>query len=199
MVAGHEEDLHLAHRALSDEASAEKIVRRVLPRIDWQVMCVVGRDQESEDLVQQCLTTVLESLGTYRGNGSLEGWAGGLSYRVIMRHMKKRRRTERTFTPMREDRSDGAGSVPDPLEDSHEGRVAASLTEHLSKLSMKKRMALVLHVVYDHSVKEVAEISGAPVNTIRDRLRAALRELRASITGDPEAVELLQGGHHASR
>ena len=45
---------------------------------------------------------------------------------------------------------------------------------------------------------EVAELTGVPLNTARDRIRVALRELRQSISGDPEFTELIGEGIHGN-
>ena len=64
------------------------------------------------------------------------------------------------------------------------------LEQHLAKLPDKRRSALVLRVLYGYSVAEVAEMTDAPLNTVRDRIRVGLRELRSSIVADPASAEL---------
>jgi DNA-directed RNA polymerase specialized sigma24 family protein len=44
---------------------------------------------------------------------------------------------------------------------------------------------VVLHHVQGYGIVEVAEMTGAPVNTVRDRLRVGRRQLRKRILGDP--------------
>ena len=67
--------------------------------------------------------------------------------------------------------------------------------KHLSKLPEKRRHTLVLRLAYGYSVAEVAAITDAPVNTVRDRIRVGLKELRQSIARDPAADELMGGKH----
>jgi RNA polymerase sigma-70 factor (ECF subfamily) len=54
--------------------------------------------------------------------------------------------------------------------------------------------ALVMHFVLELTVEEIADATGAPVNTVRSRLRLARGALRARIESDPalrDALEVL--------
>jgi RNA polymerase sigma-70 factor (ECF subfamily) len=53
---------------------------------------------------------------------------------------------------------------------------------------------VVLHHVEGYGLPEIAEISGAPVNTVRDRLRIGRRQLRQRILADPEVRDWLKTG-----
>ncbi len=188
-----QEDLKLVRRARKDRAAAEQLVARLAPRIRHAVHLAVGQDQEADDLTHVCLVAILENLGHYKGTGSLEAWAGRLSYRVLMRHLSRRRRSERTVSlvPL-----ETGVAVSNPELESERGRLGVRLVHHLQKLPKERRMALILRLVYQHSVAEVAEITGAPLNTVRDRIRVGLKELRRSILRDPEAREFLKEERH---
>ena len=45
----------------------------------------------------------------------------------------------------------------------------------------------------DYSLDQVAEATGAPVNTVRSRVRLAREKLREKIEGDPELWDVLRG------
>jgi RNA polymerase sigma-70 factor (ECF subfamily) len=195
--AVHADDLALARRAAMRDEEADILVRRLLPRIDRTVRLLVGGHEDAADLVQQCLLAILENLRSYRGTGSLEGWAGGVAYRVVMRQMKRTRRAERALVAI-------PGGIeargPDPAGQSLSSEIGGTLELHVSRLPLERRTALVLHLVQGYTVSEVAGLTGAPENTIRDRLRVGLRELRRSLATDPAARELfaIEGEGHAS-
>lgn len=181
------EDVKLSRKAATDEDAAREVMERLAPRVRHTVRLLVGRDDELEDLTHGCLLAIWENLSKFKGTGPLEAWAGQLTYRVLMRQLKRKRRTERTVALVPEDRGIS--------EATPEGTVARKgmmdkLEQHLAKLPDKRRSALVLRVLYGYSVAEVAEMTEAPLNTVRDRIRVGLRELRASIVGDPASAEL---------
>jgi len=181
------EDLELARAALRDRAAAQRLLVRLGPRVQHTVRLLVGRDQEVEDLVHGCLLAILENLRRYRGTGTLEAWAGQLTYRVLMRQLKKKRRNERTVALVTEDLGT---DFADPEKETARLGVKGRLAEHMAALSDKRREALVLRVAYGYSVAEVAEMMDVPANTVRDRIRTGLKDLRRSISRDPAAREL---------
>lgn len=187
------EDLKFVRKVQKDQAAAEQLIARLAPRVRHAVYMAVGRDEEADDLAHTCLVEILENIGNYKGTGSLEGWAGQLSFRVLMRQLSRKRRSERTVSlvPI-----DPGISQMNPERDTLRSRLRSKLATHLQKLPEERRMALVLRLVYQHSVAEVAELTGAPINTVRDRLRVGLKELRQSILRDPETREFLGEERH---
>ncbi|MCP4600977.1 MAG: sigma-70 family RNA polymerase sigma factor [Proteobacteria bacterium] len=166
---------------------------RLAPRVRHAVYLAIGRDEEADDLTHICLVEILEHLHHYKGTGTLEAWAGRLSYRVIMRHLSRRRRSERTVSLVPEETG---VTFSNPEQESVRKRLGIRLAHHLQKLPEERRMALILRLVYQHSVAEVAELTKAPINTARDRIRVGLKELRQSILRDPEVKEFLGKEHH---
>lgn len=187
------EDLKLARDAQKDRMAAETLVERLAPRVRQTVLMAVGGDQEADDLTHVCLVEILENLGHYRGAGPLEAWAGRLTYRVLMRHLSRRRRSERTVALTSEEHGI---AVSNPEHDASQERLRSRLKHHLQKLPEERRVTLVLRLVYQYSVAEVAEITNAPVNTVRDRIRVGLKELRQSLLRDPQATDFLKEGRH---
>src|SRR3954466_391579 len=62
-----------------DEGAAEELDDRLRPRIEGTIRKLLGRgDSEIEDLVQTTMVEIVLSLGRYRGESSLEGWAASI-------------------------------------------------------------------------------------------------------------------------
>ena len=185
---GSADDLRIARDATVDRDAARRLLERIGPRVRHTVRLLVGRDDELEDYTHACFLAILENLGKYKGTGPLEAWAGQLTYRVLMRQLKRRRRSERTVTLVAEDT--GVASTTPEREVARRSRNDL-WAAHLRKLPDKRRDTLVLRLVYGYSVAEVAQLTDAPLNTVRDRIRVGLKELRQSLAADPEALELL--------
>jgi RNA polymerase sigma-70 factor (ECF subfamily) len=187
LTPGILEDLKLAKRAAKDPEAARILLERLGPRVKYTVMLLVRRDEELEDLIHGCLLAVLENLGNYRGTGSLEAWAGQLTYRVLMRLLKRKRRNEHTVMLVPDET--GISSTT-PEHQATRAAMADNLAFHFSKMPEKRRMAVVLRLVHGHSVAEIARLTDAPLNTVRDRIRVGLKELRQSIGSDRITLEL---------
>jgi RNA polymerase sigma-70 factor (ECF subfamily) len=184
------DDLRTARDATADRDAARRLLERIGPRVRHTVRLLVGRDDEVEDYTHTCFLAILENLGKYKGTGPLEAWAGQLTYRVLMRQLKRRRRSERFVTLVAEET--GAATSNPERETARRSR-ADLWSAHLHKLPEKRRETLVLRLVYGYSVAEVAGLTGAPLNTVRDRIRVGLKELRQSLAVDPAAAELVGG------
>jgi len=182
------DDLRIARDATADRDAARRLLERIGPRVRQTVRLLVGRDDEIEDYTHTCFLAILENLGKYKGTGPLEAWAGQLTYRVLMRQLKRRRRSERIVTLVAEET--GTVTATPEREAARHSR-ADVWSAHLRKLPDKRRETLVLRLVYGYSVAEVAELTQAPLNTVRDRIRVGLKELRQSLAADPAAVEML--------
>lgn len=182
------DDLKLAREAQRNRQAAEALIKRLGPRVRHTVWLLVGPDNEAEDLINSCLLAILENLPNFKGTGSLEAWSGQLTYRVLMRLLKRRRRSERTVALVEED---GGISLSNPEREAASRGALDGLGKLLDKLPAKRRDTLVLRLLYGYSVAEVAALTDAPVNTVRDRIRVGLKELRQGIARDPATRELL--------
>jgi RNA polymerase sigma-70 factor (ECF subfamily) len=175
----------VADRDLVDEATSgsvaalAQVTGRLLGRVRSLVRCLVPRDGEADDVAQTAMLEILRSLGSYSGKAPLERWADGIAYRTAMAALRSRYRRARQ-APVHP-AGDAAGLAPardaPPAGGSLVDRLL--LADLLGRLSEPKRTALVLKLGFGHSVAEIARLTDVPANTVRDRLRAARRELRA--------------------
>lgn len=182
------------HETAGSTATTE-LIERLLPRVRKIVFMLAGGGDESRDLVNICFVELLQSIGTYKGTGTLEAWAAGLSYRVVMRHISRRRRRERVVA-LRPELDIERDHTGDPEQRTARQALRQRLARHMTRLPEERRVSLVLRVVLGHSVDEVAAITGVGKNTARDRLRVGLRELRASLAQDGEIDELIEESSH---
>jgi RNA polymerase sigma factor (sigma-70 family) len=70
-----------------------------------------------------------------------------------------------------------------PYEDRTETQVVDSelLREPLTRLPSDQRRALVLAVFYGFTAREISELDGVPLGTVKTRIRSAMLKLRAQL------------------
>jgi RNA polymerase sigma factor (sigma-70 family) len=123
---------------------------------------------------------ILENLHKYRGEGSLESWAGQVAYRVSMRQVKKTRRREARETPIDDEFGlSGTSAGTNPEIEAARAAVWRRLLCEMNRNQPERYVSLLLHLANGYTVEEVAEITGVSKNTTKDRLRTAYAELRA--------------------
>lgn len=169
------------------------LLERVGPDVARVVRTLVGGDApDIDDLVQDSLLAFVRALPAYRGEASVVRYARKVAARTTLVARKKSRRRARIF-----DRFLRAAppmvAPPDPVEVEVATRRRAKLAELLATLSPEQSTTFLLRNVLEHDLGEIAELTGAPVNTVRSRLRLARAALRKRIAADPTLVDLLEG------
>ncbi|MBX3221463.1 MAG: sigma-70 family RNA polymerase sigma factor [Labilithrix sp.] len=192
------ESVRLARAAASGDARAMRdLLRQLGPRIERVVRAVLGRaDHDAEDVVQQAMLGFVQALPSFRGECEPVHFASRVAARTAIAAARRRR-------VARARHDDGVvvdlltSETPEPLADTERRRRASVLRDALARIPQEQAETLALRVVLGWSLSEVAEATGAPLNTVRSRLRLAKTALRAAIDRDAAATEELGGTRDA--
>lgn len=172
------EDLALMRRVAQRDADSERqLVERVLARVRRRAWALTRTREDADDATQAAMLEILRSAATYSGVGSLEGWCERIAVRTTVRMLRRRQRHQAPLDP---------AVAPDAIErdvpvDSMHERIPGEVFEYLRALSDERRDAIVMRHVWDYSIDEIAEATGVSRNTVKDRLRCALEQLRKLI------------------
>jgi RNA polymerase sigma-70 factor (ECF subfamily) len=157
-----------------DTHAAQALLLRVLPRVRNLIRYLV-RGEDLDDLAQDALLRVLERLPSFRGEGRFEAWVDGVTVRVTLRNMGKRRMAEsRASAALPDELANHAASRPSTRYVARRRAVAA-----LDQLPMPQRVTLVMHHVLGMTVAEIATELSVPGETVRSRLRIGMGQMRA--------------------
>lgn len=180
----HSEDLALARKVAGGDKRATRIlVDRLMNRVRATIGYLSGAGDDADDYAQLALVEVLRSIGSYRGETKLDYWADKIAVRTAMRHMKKRRVKMSQMTELTPESMGVDERTPQTLAARRQLR--KRLAEHIAKLPTERRTVVTMRLVHEYSINEIADITGAPSNTVRDRLRIGRKELQKSILADP--------------
>lgn len=177
-------DDDLVARARRDEPGAvEQIYARHAAAVFRRLTHLVGPDPEREDLMQEVFVDLFRQLDRYRGGASLRTYLFRIASHKATDHLRRRRRRALVDSPglsafEEDDASTPPSGAPSPEEQVSYAQEVALIERALDQLKPKKRIAFVLRVVDNLSLKEIAEQTGATVFTVAQRLRHADRELR---------------------
>lgn len=130
----------------------------------------------AEDATQQALVNIWRNLPQLRDPARFEAW----SYRLLVNACYALSKSERRWLPRM------LRSAREPVADDDIEHVVErdQLERAFRHLSVDQRTAIVLHHYLGLTVGEVADAVDAPVETVRSRLRYALRAMRAAIEAD---------------
>jgi RNA polymerase sigma-70 factor (ECF subfamily) len=177
--------------ATGDPSALRRLADLLLDRVALTVRYLAGPDPDADDYVQMSMIEILRSVGSFRGESSLETWAEKIAVRTTMRQLKHRRWRGQIveFDPA----PDAVSRAPGADQRLARTALAERLAAHVGTLTPERREVVALRLVLGHSIEEIAELTGAKINTVRDRLAVARRQLRSKIARDPvlrEAKEL---------
>jgi len=179
------EDFARALQASTDRAAAGALLRELVPRVRNLVRYLVRGDSAVDDLAQDALVAVLRGLPTYRGDAPLHAWVD----RIVVRSTFEGRRRARLRSTREGAELPGDDSAPMRQSSPEWSLDRRALVLALEQIHAEQRDALVLHHVVGMSVPEVAESLGAPLETVRSRLRLGMSQLRQRLSLAPNAEE----------
>lgn len=161
-----------------DLRAFEQLYRRYQPRLARFVGTLVRRPPLVEEVVNDTLMVLWQKAGDFSGASRLSTWLFAIAYRKAVR--------ARTRDDLPEDDKDVA-ALPDP------GMPDAALSQDLTQNALRRAMAglsaehrAVVDLTYFHEIgyREIAEILGCPVDTVKTRMFHARRHLRRAMAGE---------------
>ncbi|MBW2262770.1 MAG: sigma-70 family RNA polymerase sigma factor [Deltaproteobacteria bacterium] len=168
----------------------ERELTAVYGRVRGTVFRLLGYRDDLEDIVQVAMEAFIKARRTYRGEGSIEGFAGAIAANVARTWLRKQRRgillretvAERENWPPIED---------GPAEEVERIDKLRRLMEMLDRIKAEYRIACVLYYIENKPVPEIAAMVGASENAVRLRILRGRRALRKHARKDPVLGEWL--------
>lgn len=202
--AGESEIAALAFQAAAgNEAAFERLYRLHAGRIHALCARMTGDRARAEALTQEVFVRAWQKLGGFKGSGSFGGWLYRMGVRVVIEEQRKIARSARwlveepSFTRPDSDWRGGerAGrdayaqaldSHPAPPSPSIEG--ALDLERAVAALPPGARLVFLLHDVEGYRHREIAEMAGTAIGTVKAQLHHARRRLREHLAEPREAL-----------
>lgn len=182
--------------AAGDRSAIHALLVALAPHLLRSVRSLLGRnDADAEDFAQEAALVVLAALPSFRGESTVLRFATRTAVLVAMNARRKRAASKRGSKVTSSERDlDELGAASDsPEQRLARARATAAVRELLLTLPAPQAEALALHCVAGSSLAEIAEASGAPLQTVKSRLRLARQALREKLDAEPALLELLEG------
>jgi RNA polymerase sigma factor (sigma-70 family) len=186
----------LAFQAAKGDRHAERTLLIALgPSVLRAVRSVLGADHpDVEDVLQQAMVGVHLALQSFRAECSVRHFASRIAAQTALNARRRAGyRTRHTPNLPPETLAEVPCSEDSPAESLAASRRRATLRQLLCELPDVQAEVLALHTMLGYSVGETAAAVGAPVNTVRSRLRSALAALRARVEGDCALLDAIVG------
>jgi RNA polymerase sigma-70 factor (ECF subfamily) len=159
-----------------------RVVRRVLGTYHPDV----------DDVVQESAFALMEALPRHRGECTILHFACRVALLTAM-NVRRRDATRKRAAIRQDDLTVDhfESSAPTPDAEVASRARAQAMRELLDALPMEQAEVLAMHCVLGYTVREIADSSRVPLETVRSRLRLAKEAVRDHIAGDPRLGNLV--------
>jgi RNA polymerase sigma factor (sigma-70 family) len=186
--------LDLARSAIAGNSGAmRRLVDAVAPSVYNVARAVLGvSNVDAQDAAQESLVAFVEALERFRGDSGVMHFACRVALHVSVsarRRARSRRSTAGAFGNEALTLQPATGRSEEELSGARRRDLLRSLIDLLPE---EQAETIGLRFMLGCSLREVAESTGVPENTVRSRLRLAKEALRRRIEEDPAAADLLK-------
>jgi RNA polymerase sigma factor (sigma-70 family) len=134
---------------------------------------LTGNRAASEDLVQEVFMRVLKYRAGYQGDSRFNVWLFQIARNAHIDHLRKRKGD----LPLDEQFVEAPDRAPLPAAAYEADREAELVRRALDRLPAGKREILVLFRFQDLKLREIAELLGCQVGTVKAQVHRALKDL----------------------
>ena len=166
-----------------DRAAFEQLLRPHFERLFRLAFRLTGSKPEAEDLFQELLIRAYARLDDVVAVDEPGSWLARVMYNLFID--ERRRFARRRLHTVEEGALPGEGlaglaGTDDPARDHARLEKLEALDRALAQLSDDHRIVVLLHDTEGYKLKEIQELMGVPVGTLKSRLhraRARLKEI----------------------
>jgi len=186
-VATGQSDEKLMRRYQAGDVGAfEALLRRHRAALHAFLYRLTGDRSRAEDLAQETWLKVVAAAPRWERRARFTTWAFSIARNVALD--EARRSSHRTVESLDAPRADGrvladgvAAEAPGPDRGAESALLRPKLEAALAALPLEQREVFVLREYAGVPFADIAEITGAPVPTVKSRMRYALEALRADL------------------
>jgi len=161
----------------------EELYRRFSPRMYAVCLRYAGNSEEAEDILQEGFIKIFKKLGSFRSEGSFEGWIRRIFVNTAIEHFRRKRYLQ-PVTEKEENTVEGSYlSVLDNLAE-------RDIMELIQQLSPGYRTVFNMYVVEGYTHKEIGDMLGISEGTSKSQLSRAKVILQQMVKKYLEEKEL---------
>lgn len=175
------EDAELVASAKAgDLAAFERLFTKYHARVYNLIYRMVGNEDDAQDLTQETFVRCHRALPSLKAVDFFLPWLWRVATNICRDHARRRARRQ-TWSLDSEITDDEGTKMSREIEDDsldpprllRRSEIADRVQDAIGKLSVDRRIVVILHHLEDMPVNEIAEILSVPVGTVKSRLARA--------------------------
>jgi RNA polymerase sigma factor (sigma-70 family) len=174
-----DDDAELIRRvAGKDRRAFETLYQRYAERLHRYLSRQIQSPELTEEVLDDVMLVVWQSAARYNGTSRVSTWIFGIAHHKALK-ARARLASRAATTPLLDDEVTGGEG---PEDATMRGELDRLLARGLAALSPEQRAVVELTFYHGSSYQEIAEITRAPVNTVKTRMFHARRRLAPLLT-----------------
>ena len=144
----------------------------------------IGREEDARDVCQETFLRAYLALGGFRGQAKFSSWLYGIALNLCRDWLRRERRAPVVQAPEGVELTDlaAAREPSEPIEDLVARRDLSRAVERaMTLLSEEQRTVILLKEYQGLTFREIADIVGCPLSTVKTRLYQGLNVLRREL------------------
>ena len=179
-----DEDLMLAYAA-GDAAAFEALYARHKGGVYRYLVRHCGNAGTADELFQDVWMNVIRVRASYAPTAKFTTWLYRIAHNRLIDHWRATGRVELVSAGVDDD-DDPLDAIPGPRNDEPDVRagareIGARIKQALAALPAAQREAFLLHQEGGLELSEIAELTGAGIETVKSRIRYAQAKLRVEL------------------
>ena len=180
----------LAGFETGDPASAAAFVRRFQGRVYGLALTIVRQPAIAEEVAQETFTRVWRHAGAYDPRRArVATWLLSIARNLAI-DVTRMRRIEPVDPELIAAELSMASSAPAPDEMEPAPDERERLRGAIGELPDGQRRALVLAAYMGRTAREISELEGVPLGTVKTRIRTAMLKLRSELEAEDDRREV---------
>lgn len=169
------QDLLLVEQAKRGNRDAlQKIVIKYYQKIYMYIYYRVGNRETAEDLTQETFLHLTKSIQSFVPMAKFSTWLYQIAHNIVVDYLRS--------VP------DLAYEIPEQIEEAKTGQVEQQIDilAMLQRLSQEQRECIVLYYFQDLRQRDIADILGVPLSTVKTRIRRGLAHCKKIMMEDED-------------
>jgi RNA polymerase sigma-70 factor, ECF subfamily len=181
----------VARSVRGDAGSFNELILRWERPIYALAYRVIGREQDARDVCQETFLRAFRALSGFRGQAKFSSWIYRIALNLCRDWARRERRAPTVQAPEGVDLMDLA-AARGPTESIEDVVARKELTQSveraMARLPEEQRTAIVLKEYHGLTFREIADLVGCPLSTVKTRMYQGLTALRHELASDDVAA-----------
>ncbi len=164
-----------------ETAALEELVQRHIDSVYRVALRVTGNRDDAEDVAQHAFVNAWKAIGSFRLGENFRVWIAQITRNAAIDSLRKKRDVPLSSFTQGDDEAEPFAIVddaPSPEEHAVQYESQRHVQKLLSILPKDDQEILLLHYSDGLTFREIGEVLGAPLHTVKSRHRRALKRMQ---------------------